>query len=131
MDWVWFLFGFDGRINRAKIWLALLVILCWMIFTAMLMLGIDAVFGNPAKSIGFSINDIFAFLDPAVLRAAISRVREGKEASPAHLVLAFLHGVGTLVFVWVDLATSIKRLHDRDKSGWWMIPYFVLPGLYS
>ncbi|MFZ0810793.1 MAG: DUF805 domain-containing protein, partial [Bradyrhizobium sp.] len=61
MDWVWFLFGFDGRINRAKIWLALLVILCWMIFTAMLMLGIDAVFGNPAKSIGFSINDIFAF----------------------------------------------------------------------
>ncbi len=131
MDWVWFLFGFDGRINRAKIWLALLVILCWMIFTAMLMLGIDAVFGNPAKSIGFSINDIFAFLDPAVLRAAISRVREGKEASPAHLVLAFLHGVGTLVFVWVDLATSIKRLHDRDKSGWWMIPYFVFPGLYS
>ena len=28
-------------------------------------------------------------------------------------------------------ATSIKRLHDRDKSGWWMLPFFALPGLYN
>jgi uncharacterized membrane protein YhaH (DUF805 family) len=131
MDWVWYLFGFDGRINRAKAWLTLLVILCWMIFIAIVMLGIDAMFGNPVKSIHFSINDVFAFVDPAILRAAFLRLREGKEASPAHLVLAFFHGVGTLVFAWVYLATSIKRLHDRDKGGWWMIPYFVIPGLYA
>ena len=131
MDWVSFLFQFDGRINRAKAWLALLVILCWMIFLIILMLAIDATFGNPAKSIHLGINDIFAFVDPAVLRAAISRLREGKEASPAHLVLAFLHGVGTLLFVWVYLATSVKRLHDRDKNGWWMLAYFAVPGLYT
>ena len=131
MDWVWFLFQFDGRINRAKVWLAMLVILCWMIFIAILMLGIDGMFGNPAKSIHFGINDVFAFVDPAVLRAAFLRMREGKEASPAHLVLGFFHGIGTLLFVWVYLATSIKRLHDRDKHGWWMLPYFVVPGLYS
>jgi uncharacterized membrane protein YhaH (DUF805 family) len=131
MDWVWFLFGFDGRINGAKAWLALLVILCWMIFITIVMPGIDAMFGNPVKSIHFSINDVFAFVDPAVLRAAFLRLREGKEASPAHLVLTFFHGVGTLVFAWVYLATSIKRLHDRDKGGWWMIPYFVIPGLYA
>jgi uncharacterized membrane protein YhaH (DUF805 family) len=131
MDWVWFLFGFDGRINRAKVWLAMLVIVCWMIFIAMLMLGIDGLFGNPAKSVHFNLNDIFAFVDPAMLRAAILRLREGKEASPAHLVLSFFHGVGTLLFVWVYLATSIKRLHDRDKSSWWMIPYFAIPGLYA
>jgi uncharacterized membrane protein YhaH (DUF805 family) len=131
MDWVWFLFGFDGRINRAKIWLAMLVIICWMIFIAALMLGIDGLFGNPAKSIHFNINDVFAFVDPAVLRAATLRLREGKEASPAHLVLTFFHGVGTLLFVWVYLATAVKRLHDRDKSAWWMIPYFVIPGLYA
>lgn len=131
MDWVWFLFAFDGRINRAKAWLALLVILCWMLLIAALMLGIDGLFGNPVKSVHFNINDIFAFVDPAVLRAAIARLREGKEASPAHLVLTFFHTAGTLLFAWVYLATSVKRLHDRDRSGWWIAPFFVVPGLYA
>ena len=27
MDWNWFLFSFNGRINRAKLWLAVPVIL--------------------------------------------------------------------------------------------------------
>jgi uncharacterized membrane protein YhaH (DUF805 family) len=43
----------------------------------------------------------------------------------------FFESAGALLFVWVYLATSIKRLHDRDKGGWWMIPYFVIPGLYG
>jgi uncharacterized membrane protein YhaH (DUF805 family) len=131
MDWFWFLFALDGRINRAKAWLALLVTLCWMIVVAILMLAIDGMFGNPVKSVHFNINDIFAFVDPAVLRAGIARLREGKEASPAHLVLAFLHGAGTLIFAWVYLATSVKRLHDRDRSGWWIVPFFIFPGLYA
>lgn len=131
MDWAWFLFEFDGRINRAKAWLVLLVIVVWMMLVAMLMLVVDQMFGNPVKSVQFNVNDIFAFVDPAVPRAAIARVREGKEAAPAHLVLAFFHAVGTLIFAWAYLATSVKRLHDRDRSGWWTIPYLILPGLYS
>ena len=131
MDWVWFLFGFDGRINRAKMWLAILVIVCWMLFIALLMVIVEQLFGNPVKSVHFNINDIFGIVDPAVLRATFARLREGKEASPAHFVLAFFHAVGTLIFVWVYLATSIKRLHDRDKAGWWIVPYFVIPGLYA
>jgi len=131
MDWVWFLFGFDGRINRAKLWLAILIIVCWMIFIAMLMLAIDKLFGNPVETIHFSIDDIFGIVDPSVIRAAVARMRDGKEASPAHLVLMFFQGLGTLLFVWVYLAASVKRLHDRDKAGWWMIPYFVVPGLYG
>ena len=131
MDWVWFLFGFDGRINRAKAWLGMLVIISWMIFIAALMLGIDRMFGSPIKSIHFGVDDIFGIVDPAVLRTTLAHLRDGKETSPAHLVLMFFESVGTLVFVWVYLATSIKRLHDRDRAGWWMIPYFVIPGLYS
>jgi uncharacterized membrane protein YhaH (DUF805 family) len=131
MDWVWFLFAFDGRINRAKAWLAMLVILCWMLLIAVVMLGIDGLFGNPVKSVHFNVNDVFAFVDPAILRAAIARLREGKEASPAHLVLTFFHTAGTLLFAWVYLATSVKRLHDRDRSGWWIAPFFVVPGLYA
>jgi hypothetical protein len=33
--------------------------------------------------------------------------------------------------MWVYFAMSIKRLHDRDKSGWWMVPFFAAPGLYN
>jgi uncharacterized membrane protein YhaH (DUF805 family) len=102
-----------------------------MLLIAVVMLGIDGLFGNPVKSVHFNVNDVFAFVDPAVLRAAIARLREGKEASPAHLVLTFFHTAGTLLFAWVYLATSVKRLHDRDRSGWWIVPFFVMPGLFS
>jgi hypothetical protein len=27
------------------------------------------------------------------------------------------------------LATAVKRLHDRDRSGWWLVVFFALPGL--
>ena len=49
MDWVWFLFEFDGRINRAKLWLAMLVIVCWMMFLALLMLIVDQMFWQPRQ----------------------------------------------------------------------------------
>ena len=28
------------------------------------------------------------------------------------------------------LAVSVRRLHDRDKSGWWIVPYWALPTLF-
>jgi len=34
MDWTWYLFGFQGRINRAKYWLGGLVMLGWALFVA-------------------------------------------------------------------------------------------------
>jgi uncharacterized membrane protein YhaH (DUF805 family) len=27
------------------------------------------------------------------------------------------------------LAVAIKRLHDRDKSGWWVLVFYVVPGV--
>ena len=62
MNWNWFLFGFKGRINRAKYWLAGLVILCWMIFLGVLVVVFGGLFGS-AKSFEFSVNDIFLILD--------------------------------------------------------------------
>jgi uncharacterized membrane protein YhaH (DUF805 family) len=115
MDWIWYLFRFDGRINRAKYWLAGLIIVCWMAFMA----AIVAAFG--ARSFGFSVNDIFKAVDPETYRA-LSR-------TDVPLVLAKI--IGTPLFVWVLAATSIKRLHDRDKSAWWVMPFFVLPGLIN
>jgi len=34
MDWNRYLFSFEGRINRARFWLSLLVVLGWMLLLA-------------------------------------------------------------------------------------------------
>jgi uncharacterized membrane protein YhaH (DUF805 family) len=47
------------------------------------------------------------------------------------LPLLLVKIVGTALFAWIFAATSVKRLHDRDRSGWWAVPFFVVPGLYS
>jgi uncharacterized membrane protein YhaH (DUF805 family) len=120
MDWTWYLFRFDGRINRARLWLAILVIGCWMLFLAGLAAGVSALFGGPA-SFGFRGEDVFKIVDPAAYRSL----------STADLPRLAVKTIGTALFAWVYAATSIKRLHDRDKSGWWMVPFFVVPGLYD
>ena len=34
-----------------------------------------------------------------------------------------------LVLLWVSLALGVKRLHDRDKSGWWLLLFYLAPAL--
>jgi uncharacterized membrane protein YhaH (DUF805 family) len=122
MDFLWYLFSFEGRINRAKLWLAGLIILCWMILLAMLTVACSISLGHHGPlTIRFDTDDIFGILDPASFRSL-------SLANPSALVL---HVIGTPLFVWVYLATSVKRLHDRDRSGWWMVLFFVVPGLYG
>ena len=31
----------------------------------------------------------------------------------------------TLLLVWPCTAVSVKRWHDRDKSGWWVLVYLI------
>jgi uncharacterized membrane protein YhaH (DUF805 family) len=102
MDWDFF-FGFAGRINRAKTWRVMLLnFICMMIFMMVIPL-----------SIGSSFYDA----DP-------------KWAKPLTLALI----VGTMgpvliISTWCFAAISIKRLHDRNKSGWWMAMFFIAPSL--
>ena len=120
MDWTWYLFSFKGRINRAKMWLAILVIMCWMMFLGLLAVAASSVLGG-AASFSLGINDLYRVIDPASYRSL----------SWADVPSVLIKVIGAPLFLWVYLATSIKRLHDRDKSGWWMVPYFVAPGLFD
>jgi uncharacterized membrane protein YhaH (DUF805 family) len=130
MDFAWYLFSPEGRINRARYWLAELIIVCWMLFLAALALGITkGVSDSYPASFGFGIDDIFQIADPATYRSAIGKSGHG-DLTAAMLIPKIFYAVGTLLFLWVYAATSIKRLHDRNKSGGWMIPFFVVPGLY-
>lgn len=34
---------------------------------------------------------------------------------------------GIAALAWVVLGAAVKRLHDRDRSGWWLLLFVVLP----
>jgi uncharacterized membrane protein YhaH (DUF805 family) len=51
---------------------------------------------------------------------------------PTDAAAIFLYVGGGLLFLLLffsGISVAIKRLHDRDKSGWWCVPFLVLPGL--
>jgi len=120
MDYAWFLFGFEGRINRAKYGLATLIILCWMIFVLLLLAALATIFGIGGP---LAIN--------LVGISASIQLGDDDPASKASLFPQIVTIPMTLVFAWSYAAASTKRLHDRDKSGWWMVPFIVAPGLYG
>jgi uncharacterized membrane protein YhaH (DUF805 family) len=51
MDWTWYLFRFDGRINRAKLWLAGVVELGLMMSVGLVIVAIHACSAAPHPSI--------------------------------------------------------------------------------
>jgi uncharacterized membrane protein YhaH (DUF805 family) len=127
MDWTWYLFRFDGRINRALLWQALLIVA--------LLAGLLGVIGQVIHLINaegslklsikldfdFGLDDLFKLVDPRAYPSLESFDR-------ATLILK---AFGLSLFSWIFLATAIKRLHDRGRRGWWIVPFFFVPGLYS
>jgi uncharacterized membrane protein YhaH (DUF805 family) len=96
MDWLWLLFSFKGRIGRQSWWLTnLAVAIVVTIVTAI----IDAV----ARSQGMG------FID--------AETNQFEPTGP----LGVLLGVISLVNLWIIYALGAKRLHDRDRTGWWLV----------
>lgn len=40
-----------------------------------------------------------------------------------------LNGMVSIVLLISALAVGIKRLHDRDKSGWYLVLFYIVPGI--
>jgi uncharacterized membrane protein YhaH (DUF805 family) len=126
------LFSFEGRINRAQYWYALYVgiihCLSRLVFLVFLVFVLNAIFGTSVKSVHLNIYDIFN--NPPLFPFRVSFGGSG----PAWLVSLLFHAVAipNLVFAIRFLAaTAVKRLHDRNKSGWWIVPFFIAPILLS
>jgi uncharacterized membrane protein YhaH (DUF805 family) len=109
VDWNWFLLSFDGRISRAKIWFAAFVWFATVFSFMTIFMALLFVLGSVLRGFGYDVH-----------------LESSKTMHPAFYLL----GLPLLVtFVWVFAATVIKRLHDRDKSGWWLVPFFIAPDL--
>jgi uncharacterized membrane protein YhaH (DUF805 family) len=42
--------------------------------------------------------------------------------------ISMLWPIASLALAWVSFASVVRRFHDRGKSGWWALLYFV-PGI--
>ncbi len=102
---------YRGRINRGKYWAAALIYIAIMI--VLLALGFIMVGNSLLETGGEDAEDIVAGL--------VSK------------------GIGyvlIVIVVYIPLVISgifvgIKRLHDRDKSGWWLLVFYLLPVILS
>ena len=60
-----------------------------------------------------------------VLLLALAALREyGLEFLPVTIAIIL---VLYIPLIWIGLALSAKRLHDRDKSAWWLLVFYALP----
>jgi uncharacterized membrane protein YhaH (DUF805 family) len=127
MDWTWYLFRFDGRINRALLWQALLIVALLAGLLGLIGQAIHVASGEKAFTsrltldFDFALDDLFKLVDPRAYRALASLDRTD----------LILKSSGLAVFAWIFLATAIKRLHDRNRSGWWIVLFIFMPGLFS
>ncbi len=95
MDWGTLFFSFSGRINRAKFWIATLVL-----FLAFLLSISVAYF-------------VMLMIDSDAMALLI-------------VVPVFIIVVGVLIS---GFAVGAKRLHDRNRSAWWLVLFYLGPGL--
>lgn len=114
MSWKELLTSFEGRIRRGQFWMGAIGL---AIGLGLLYLIVFMLFGTPippdpaapAMGYGYQMNYTFGPIGGTLLLAL---------------------GV---VNLWGGLALAIKRWHDRDKSGWWVLINFVpiIGGLWS
>ena len=93
MNMLHVLFSFQGRIRRLQWWLGSLI------------------------AIGITIAVVMVFV------FSVFAAYGGSEAVPQEVTPVL--GAAVIAFygvlIWMQLALSTKRYHDRDKSGWWVL----------
>ena len=92
------LFSFTGRANRAKFWLVLIV----TDIVGMILFGIIGAIGGGS-----------------MMPDASGNMSMG--GGTMGFVTAILALIVLIAMVWIGLAVAVKRYHDRNKSGWWVL----------
>ena len=124
-----FLFGFEGRINRAKYWYALFASMTFcLVFMAVAAFVIGGIFGASVKSVDVELLGVFS--SPPTLPFSADFANAAPETSALVTRIFYIAATPIAVIgIWFLAATTIKRLHDRDKSGWWILVFLIAPAL--
>jgi len=94
---VWLLFTFNGRATRTEFWAGAAVTMgIWLV--------------------------LFVF------SAIVNTIPDGGGAtfaSAVRTVLGAILFVPMVALIWTGVAVGVKRFHDRDKPGWWVLIGFI------
>ena len=108
------LFGLSGRIGRIHFWLVgilLPIVLFVVIFAPM-----GGMMGPDAGALMTAAQDGSMSEDAA--RAGVGQLLVG---------VGMFFIVPFLVALWLMLSAQVQRLHDLDRSGWWVIAIGLVP----
>lgn len=114
-----YLFGFSGRINRAKMWLFILVTLAWEI-----VIGLIAVFGMHWSRFGRDMRMASEGLPP--MPHTVVKDWPGTGDPVALVAFCFIAAL-VVAYAVALLAVYTKRLHDRNKGAIWLVPFVLIP----
>ena len=64
---------------------------------------------------------LFSLIISLVLNI-LTRAMAGSSLAMIFAVIAMIYGLGVLI---PSIAVGVRRLHDMDKSGWWLLIAFV------
>lgn len=69
------------------------------------------------------------FLMSSVLTAGlfVASISIALTEAPGSKILAGVLLAGVPLLLWPGLAVSVRRLHDRNKSGWWAALFWGMP----
>ena len=111
MNWMHYLFGFGGRINRAKQWAFLAGVFVWQA-------AMSVLYG---RMVGF---DNFE-------HAIELHVLAGFIRTPQFKLFTLICALFLLVITYMAFAVTTKRLHDRNKGAVWLLVFILLPILLN
>jgi len=57
--------------------------------------------------------------------AAVAQPNASDSLDNVGMGIVLLVGAGVVLIVWINIASTVKRFHDRDKSGFWFFIVFV------
>ena len=100
---------FSGRSRRKEYWMFVLlnVLIAIVLEGLTFALGASAIFGlgaQPATALSFG---------------------------PMFWIAAILLGIWALVTIIPSLAVAVRRLHDRDMSGWYLLGFVIVIAIIS
>ena len=71
---------------------------------------------------------LFGILPPLLAPGQLLAPEQGKEliqVTPLFAGAMIIFLIAGICYTWMAFVTCIKRLHDRDNSGWWILLGFV------
>jgi uncharacterized membrane protein YhaH (DUF805 family) len=69
----------------------------------------------------------FWCLTPICALAVLAPAFVAAQIGMANIVVAVILGVGGIVVYWIMFAVTVRRLHDRDRTGHWAWLFFLGP----